>query len=152
MHWLELKIPPPILAAVTALLMWLACGEREALLSAPLRKGLCAAFAVVGIALALAGILAFRHARTTPNPHRPDEASTLVVAGIYRYLRNPMYSGLVFVLLAWALWLAVPIVMPGPPLFMAYITFFQIMPEERALARKFGAAYAAYCARTRRWF
>ena len=57
-----------------------------------------------------------------------------------------------WLLLAWAVYLAACAAFAGPPLFAAYITCFQIIPEERVLARKFGAAFTAYRNKVRRWF
>jgi len=62
-----------------------------------------------------------------------------------------MYVGLALQLLAWASYLANPLAMVGVPALVLYLTRFQIIPEERILARLFGAAYGAYRARVRRW-
>jgi protein-S-isoprenylcysteine O-methyltransferase Ste14 len=95
--------------------------------------------------------MAFRRAGTTPDPVHVDRASTLVTTGVYAWTRNPMYVGLTLLLCAWACVLAAPWTAAGPPLFAAYITRFQILPEERALSERFGEAYAAYLRRVRRW-
>lgn len=93
----------------------------------------------------------FRRANTTVNPLKPQAASSLVTAGIYRYTRNPMYLGLLFLLVAWAVLLSSPFALLGPVAFVTYISRFQIVPEERVLAALFGAEYAAYQAGVRRW-
>ena len=62
-----------------------------------------------------------------------------------------MYVGLTLVLIGWAAFLCSAWALPGPVVFVLYITRFQIVPEERVLAGKFGAAYAQYTARVRRW-
>ena len=62
-----------------------------------------------------------------------------------------MYLGLVLILLGLAVFLASPWALMGPVAFGAFITRFQIRPEERVLAERFGAAYTEYCARVRRW-
>ncbi len=82
---------------------------------------------------------------------KPEAASSLVVTGIYKVTRNPMYVGLSFLLLAWAVFLWSAWALLGPLVFLAYIFRFQIAPEERALATLFGADYSAYKARVRRW-
>lgn len=62
-----------------------------------------------------------------------------------------MYLGHFLLLCAWACWLQHPAALVGAPLYMAYVTRYQIPPEERALAATFGTAYEAYRSRVRRW-
>lgn len=113
----------------------------------PIALGLFA----LGVAISLAGVIAFRRARTTTNPLRPDAASALVVTGIYTRTRNPMYLGFVVMLLAWCAWLAHPVTLLGIPGFVAWMNRFQIPAEERAIGALFGAEFERYCARVRRW-
>lgn len=107
--------------------------------------------AAAGGAVALAGLLAFRQARTTFNPLAPQQASALVTGGIYRYTRNPMYLGMLAVLAGWGVWLGNAASWLGLPLSMAVLTVLQIRPEERILRARFGAAFDVYAARVRRW-
>lgn len=152
MRVLELKIPPPVVALLVGVAMWFAAGE-SASLELPFRVRLVAfvVIALAGGAVALAGDLAFRRARTTINPFKPENSTALVTSGVYRFTRNPMYVGLTLVLLGWVVFLCSAWALPGPVVFVLYITRFQIMPEERVLSAKFGEAYAAYTARVRRW-
>lgn len=62
-----------------------------------------------------------------------------------------MYVGVGLVLVAWAVFLSSVWALLGPVAFVLFITRFQIVPEERALARRFGGEYASYKARVRRW-
>lgn len=149
---LDLKIPPPLVALMLVVLMWLlsrllppVAASRE------LRFVLAGLVALAGLSFSVAGGQAFRRARTTVNPLRPENASSLITTGVYRVTRNPMYVGLMLVLLAWAILLASPLSLAGPVAFIAYIDRFQIQPEERILIEKFGPAYEAYRARVRRW-
>ncbi|MGQ0510810.1 MAG: methyltransferase family protein [Betaproteobacteria bacterium] len=107
--------------------------------------------AFLGAAIDVAGLLAFRKARTTINPLKPEKASSLVQSGIYRYTRNPMYLGMLVLLLAWTAYLAHPAAFAVLPLFVLYINRFQIEPEERAMAKLFGAQFDDYRNRVRRW-
>lgn len=116
-----------------------------------LRLGAAAVIVLVGIGFSAAGVLAFRRARTTVNPAKPEQASSLVGSGVYRITRNPMYVGLTFVLVAWAVFLSSVWALLGPIGFVLYIGRFQIAPEERALAMLFGSEYADYRAKVRRW-
>ena len=108
-------------------------------------------FVVVGICLAIAGVKSFARAKTTVNPTTPAATSALVVTGVYRFTRNPMYLGMLLVLLGWAVYLANAIAFLLVPVFLLYISRFQIVPEERVLQEKFGAVFATYKARVRRW-
>lgn len=152
MRSLELKIPPPAVALLIGVAMGLGAGLGP-VLDAPLALRVTAlvVLALVGGGLALAGDLAFKRARTTINPLKPQNATALVTGGIYRYTRNPMYAGLALVVLGWAAFLGSAVALLGPVAFVAYITRFQIAPEERVLSAKFGAAYRAYTVRVRRW-
>lgn len=107
--------------------------------------------ALGGLGIAVAGVLEFRRARTTVNPLRPEQASVLVQGGIFRHTRNPMYLGMCLILIAWALWLAEPLALAGPALFVLYMNRFQIGPEENAMRALFGAEYADYQRAVRRW-
>jgi len=62
-----------------------------------------------------------------------------------------MYLGLLLALTAWAVWLSNWLGFLVPAAFVAYITRYQIMPEERALAAKFGSTFDKYAAHVRRW-
>jgi protein-S-isoprenylcysteine O-methyltransferase Ste14 len=104
-----------------------------------------------GIAVAIAGVLHFRRARTTVNPLRPERASAMVTTGVYRWSRNPMYLGMLLVLAAWAAWLGSLLALVGLPLFVAYVGRFQIVPEERALAAQFPEEFERYARSVRRW-
>ena len=110
-----------------------------------------AVLVTTGLAFDVLGIMAFRASRTTVNPLKPERASALVTGGVYRVTRNPMYVGMVFLLLAWAVYLSAVLPFAGIVVFILYITRFQIQPEERVLERLFGDEYATYATRVRRW-
>lgn len=149
---LDHKIPPPIVAGLVAVAMWGIASFPPLLSLAPaVRWYAVLAIAGVGVAFDLLGLVAFRRAKTTVNPLKPDKASALVTGGIYRVTRNPMYVGLTLLLTAWAVYLSALWPFLGPVVFVLYINRFQIAPEERVMHDKFGAAYAAYAARVRRW-
>lgn len=152
MHRLELKIPPVLVVLLLAVAMWGIARATAVVEPADwLRIGLSVLLWTMAAWMALAGVLEFRRARTTVNPMRPDEASAVVDTGIYRYTRNPMYLGFLLALIAWAVWLASPWSLLGPLVYLAWMTRFQIVPEERALAEGFGEPYRDYCRRVRRW-
>ena len=152
MRRLEHRVPPPLVALLIAIAMG-AAAFVVAPLAAPRvwRIGVAALLVAAGLACAVAGVLAFRRAGANLDPHRIDNGEVLVTEGAFRYTRNPMYLGIALVLLGYAVYLIRSVDFLGPLAFVAYITRFQILPEERAMARKFGARYAAYARAVRRW-
>lgn len=147
----EHKVPPPLVGLAVAGLMWLlALVPPRLTIPGELRIPLCSMLVAIGVAFDVMGLAAFRRARTTINPLKPEAASALVTGGIYRITRNPMYVGMAILLTAWAVWLASPWALLGVPAFIRYITRFQIVPEERVLRARF-AEFDAYAARVRRW-
>jgi protein-S-isoprenylcysteine O-methyltransferase Ste14 len=153
MNALELKIPPPLVALVLGILMWLTPRMVETVgVRRGFRIGIAAGLGCVAMGIAVSGFVAFRRARTTVNPMKVGSASSLVTSGIYRFTRNPMYLGLLLMLLAWALYLYNPVTLLYLAVFVAYIDRLQIIPEERALTLLFGTDYLAYKGRVRRWF
>jgi protein-S-isoprenylcysteine O-methyltransferase Ste14 len=152
MNALELKIPPTLVALFLAFLMWLTPALAGSVAIPPgLRLGVALALLCLGVSIAVSGVAAFRHARTTLNPIKASSASVLVSSGVYRFTRNPMYLGLSLELLAWAVFLSNPLTLLFLPVYVLYINRFQITPEERALASLFGHEYSAYQGRVRRW-
>ena len=149
---LELKIPPLVLTVLVAGAMWLLARFTPGLhIAVPLKSLWCIAFAGAAAAIALAAVLSFRAAHTTVDPTRPDSSSHIVSTGVYRWSRNPMYLSFLLGLAAWAVYLSQLLPMTLLPLFVLYLNRFQIVPEERALCRKFAADYVHYMASVRRW-
>jgi protein-S-isoprenylcysteine O-methyltransferase Ste14 len=107
--------------------------------------------AAVGIAVDVAAFMRFRKAGTTVNPLDPSKASRLVTDGVFRVSRNPMYLGLVLLLIGWAVWLGSVSPWLVPPLFVIVLTVVQIIPEEQALSRRFGEEYLSYRQSVARW-
>lgn len=149
---LENRIPPPVVATVVAAWMWLISGLSPTwVVDRRLSIGVALVFSTAGLVVVAWAVFGFRRARTTINPRKPEQASSLVAAGVYRYTRNPMYLGFAAMLLALAACLASPLALLGPAAFVLFIDRFQITPEERALSGKFGAEFQAYRDRVRRW-
>ena len=152
MQLLELKIPPLIVWLVIAGAM-LGVANSAPTLSFTLAGSSAIALALVALggALAFAGVIAFRSKRTTINPLTPSASSSVVSSGVYRVSRNPMYLGFLLALVGWAVYLSNAGAALLLPAFIAYMTQFQIKPEERALLAKFGSEFAQYMSRVRRW-
>jgi protein-S-isoprenylcysteine O-methyltransferase Ste14 len=150
MHMLELKIPPAVTGAVTAMGMWLVSRALPTYSFAPLRV-MAVGMTLTGVVITGLAMLSFWRAHTTANPMKPSSASFLVTSGIYGFTRNPMYLGLLFVLAGWALYLGNALAFLFLPAFVLYMNRFQIEPEERALTALFGQEFVAYTFRVRRW-
>ncbi|MGX9415925.1 methyltransferase family protein [Vibrio sp. WJH972] len=152
MHRLELKIVPVVLVLIAVGFIWALDWLLPTFRLMFPGQMICAAILFVAAGyLGLKGIWDFRQAKTTVHPHIPHEASTVVSNGIYQYSRNPMYLGLVCLLLVEGLvlknWTMILVVWG----FIAYLNRFQILPEERALEAKFGKEYLDYKEKVRRW-
>lgn len=150
---MQLRIPPLLMTALFASGMWgLARLLPGFVAPLPARIGASVFLVTAGASVAVLGVLTFRGAGTTVDPTRPGRAAVLVRHGVYRYSRNPMYLGLLVLLAGWAAWLAHwPAALVGLPLFVYVLNRFQIVPEEGALARLFGAEYDDYRREVRRW-
>lgn len=149
---LETRIPAPVVAAVLgAAMKAYVAGAGLAIDPTPLRMQLGVALAQLSAVVVLAAVAALWRARTTINPLDPARARALVTHGAFRFTRNPMYLSLLLLLMGYAMRIDALLVWLGPLCFAAYVTRFQIIPEERILQHKFGAAFAAYRAGTRRW-
>lgn len=152
MRKLECLIPPPIVFALCAGLMWLVAQYFEPVhLPQPYALWAMWGLIALGVLLDFSSIMEFLKERTTINPIRVEKATALITSGFYRISRNPMYSGLAVWLGAWAIYLQVLESAAVIVLFMIYITRFQIIPEERVMARQFGDKYLAYTHQVRRW-
>ncbi|WP_411852719.1 methyltransferase family protein [Stenotrophomonas sp. LGBM10] len=151
MHWLETRIPPPIVMLLLGLAALAAAQYAPAFaFHVAFQTALAIAVALVGLALNLLPKRAFRRAGTTVNPLHPAASTRLVTSGIYRYTRNPMYLGHALILFGWTLHLGNALALFALPAFVLFVSRFQIQPEERALARRF-PEHALYCRQVRRW-
>lgn len=147
---LDTKIPPPIVAILIGVGIyfsrdWLPQFESDYLFYAGLG---CELLAVV---INLTAIFSFIKNKTTINPVKPQTTTSLVTTGVFAFSRNPMYLGLLLFLIGFALQVNVVGGIPLLVLFGLYIDRFQIIPEERALAGKFGQEFREYAENVRRW-
>ena len=146
----EVRIIPPLIyfsGIIVGLLVSIEMPTK--VIPNPLAWAIGGILILCGAALAGFAILRFKGVGTTVRPDRG--ASSLVVAGPYKFTRNPMYLGLAVVYLGitvtdqslWALILL--------PIVLTIIQRRAIEPEEAFLERRFGADYTSYKARVSRW-
>ena len=156
MRWLEHRIPPPVIDLACIGLMWLLAravpaAQLWSVGAYPLGVGAGLGLALAGGLIALAGVWEFRRARTTINPLAPQRASALVQTGVFGLTRNPMYLGMLMLLMGWAAYLGNAVSLLELPLFVWLLNTLQIKPEERILQDRFGEHFTRYAARVRRW-
>lgn len=144
------RIPPPIVALICGLSLYF---SRPAF---PTIQGgwsdpIALCLLILGISVLVSAVLSFKKQDTTVNPLQPEKASSLVITGLFKYSRNPMYLGMLLLLLS----LTAKFNVIGGLLitlcFLLFMTKFQIIPEERALESKFGEKFSQYKRQTRRW-
>jgi len=105
----------------------------------------------IAVIVGISAIVSFRKHKTTVNPTKPETSSTIVSSGIYSISRNPMYLAMLISLISLAYYLQHLTSLPITLVFISYMTRFQIMPEERILAKLFGQQYKEYQINVRRW-
>lgn len=108
-----------------------------------------ASLMVLGVSIVLASAGLFRLRKTTLNPF--GEPATVVQDGFYRFSRNPMYLGMLLVLIGVGLWRGNYFGLLLAPAFVAIMTRWYIVREEQLLEERFSEVYRAYRLRVRRW-
>ena len=108
-------------------------------------------FLTAGVVIIGLSIVTFIMAETMITPLHPDKSSNLVKTGIYQYTRNPMYLGLLLILFSIEWYLQNLASMFVLPIYVWFISKYQIMPEEEALYKLFGQNYKNYQDNVRRW-
>ena len=137
------KIPPPIVTLFFGLCIYLSRPYFPEFSNSVLNLLSIISF-VVGIFVFAAAVSSFKKQKTTVNPISIENASSLVVSGIFKYSRNPMYLGMSFVLLGLTFKFNVIGGLLFTGIFMLFITVFQIKPEEVAMEKLFGQEWKDY--------
>ena len=101
--------------------------------------------------LGFSGINEFRKAQTTVDPLNPAEAEVLVTKGVYSFSRNPMYLGLLLLLIAASLFGQTLMGLVVSAAFVIAMNGLQIKPEEHRLNARFGDKYRKYRLEVGRW-
>jgi protein-S-isoprenylcysteine O-methyltransferase Ste14 len=148
--FLNTKIPPPIVAILFAVMIFY-FSDSFAYVDLPFKIYISLFFVLLGFFITFSSARNFKKKETTVNPIKPEEASQLVTDGFFKITRNPMYLGMLLFLLGLSIYNGIIVGLLFLPLFVGYITFFQIIPEERAMIKIFGEDYKAYMKKVRRW-
>ena len=144
------KIPPPIVTLFFALCIYLSRPYFPEFSSSLLNSLSVISFAV-GISIFVAAVSSFKKQKTTVNPISIEKASSLVINGIFKYSRNPMYLGMSFILVGLAFKFNLIGGLLFTSIFMSFITIFQIKPEEVAMEKLFKQQWKDYIKNVRRW-
>ncbi len=149
---LELKVIPPFQVIILGFASWWLHGHTDfGHVHFGFEYVLSRVLLLLALAIAAGSIYQFWRHQTTVNPTRLSQTNSLITGGLFALSRNPIYVADALVLVAWSIYLGFWPALVTVPVFMAYVTRFQIIPEERVLAEKFGDAYSEYCERVRRW-
>ena len=150
---MHLKIPPPLVALIGILLIFLSKDYVLILYLHPhLQNTLSILFLIIGFVIIFLATKEFKKSETTVNPMKPETSTRLVTSGVFKYTRNPMYLGLASILLASCFYFSSLLgIIVYVPLFIFYITVFQIIPEEESMKTIFNDEYLDYCSKVRRW-
>ena len=145
---MSFRLPPVVVFGAAAVAQRMVPRRRG---FAPASALAAAAIASGSVLLALGGVAEFAHHRTTVDPHHVERAGALVTTGSNAVTRNPMYVGLLGLLVARAVARRRTAALLPAAGFWWVIDHHQVPAEERALAERFGREYEEYCASVPRW-
>ena len=147
---MKTKISPPVLAVSMIGLVYL-----STLLFEPItfdyQGALSILLVIIGLACALPSFRLFSRHKTTISPFTPSETAVLLTEGMYRYSRNPMYLGLLLLIISSIIWVGSWLGILISLIFISIMNSLQIIPEEDALLEIFGEEYTEYKKKVRRW-
>jgi protein-S-isoprenylcysteine O-methyltransferase Ste14 len=144
------RIPPPIVTFICGITIYYSKSFFNKFLSYSNNR-ISIFLLILGLFVFISAVRSFRKQKTTVNPLAPKQASSLVVSGIFEYSRNPMYLGMLIVLLSISFKFNLVGGIVISLFFTLFITRFQIFPEEEAMNELFGDKFIEYSNKTRRW-
>ena len=144
------KIPPPIVTLICGLAIYFSKTFFNKFFSYN-NNTISLFLLILGFTVFTLAVKAFNKQKTTVNPLEPRQASSLVSSGIFKYSRNPMYLGMLIILLAISFKFNLVGGIVISLFFYLFITKFQILPEEEAMNELFGDEFIEYSNKTRRW-
>ena len=145
-----IKIPPPILVIILTSLVYFSSTKLE-LIYLPYRQIVSVIILIIGLFFIVSPVVDFIKSKTTVNPIKFKNVNRLVTTGIYRYSRNPMYLGMILIIISTTVYYLNFLSVFSPLIFYIWINKFQINREETFLEDKFGGEYLKYKSKTRRW-
>ena len=145
-----LKIPPPILVLILVSSNYFSSKKID-LIHLPNQDLISIIILLIGILILINPIFKFIKSKTTIDPIKFKKVNKLIISGIYKYSRNPMYLGLLMIVISTSIFFLNIFSITTPLLFYCWINRFQIKREESFLTEKFGEEYISYKIKTRRW-
>ena len=144
------KIPPPLVVLILVISTFFSSKKID-LIQIPFQSLISIFILSIGILILLNPVLKFKKSKTTINPIKFKKVNKLVTSGIYKYSRNPMYLGLLMIVISSSIFYLNIYSILTPLFFYLWINRFQIKREEVFLEEKFGQEYLSYKTKTRRW-
>ena len=145
-----LKIPPPILVLILVISNYFSSKKID-LINLQYQTLLSILILFIGILILIIPVSKFIKSKTTIDPIKFKKVNNLVTSGIYKYSRNPMYLGLLIVIISTSIFYLNVFSITTPFIFYFWMNKFQIEREEIFLAEKFGQKYITYKSKTRKW-
>ena len=144
------KIPPPFVVLILVISTFFSSNKID-LIYIPFQTLISIFILFIGILILINPVLKFKRSKTTINPIKFKKVNKLVTSGIYKYSRNPMYLGLLMIVVSSSIYYLNIYSILTPLFFYLWINRFQIKREENFLIEKFGKEYLSYKNKTRRW-
>ena len=144
------KIPPPILVLILVSSNYFSSKKID-LIHLPNQDLISIIILLIGILILINPLFKFIKSKTTIDPIKFKKVNKLIISGIYKYSRNPMYLGLLMIFISTSIFFLNIFSITTPLLFYCWINRFQIKREESFLTEKFGEEYISYKIKTRRW-
>ena len=145
-----LKIPPPLLVLILVVSNYFSSKKIDLILF-PNQEIASIIIFLIGMLILINPIFKFIKSKTTIDPIKFKKVNKLITSGIYKYSRNPMYLGLLMIVISTSILYLNIFSIATPMLFYFWINRFQIKREEIFLTKKFGKEYLLYKTKTRRW-
>jgi len=145
-----IKIPPPLIVLTLIISIYFSSKKID-LINIPFQLEISFFILSLGILVFINPVLKFIKSKTTINPIQFEETNKLVTSGIFKYSRNPMYLGMLMIIISTSIFYLNIYSILTPFLFVFWINKFQIKREEIFLTEKFGKEYLSYKNKTRRW-
>ena len=144
------RIPPPIVTLICGISIYYSKSFFNQFLNFS-NNGISLFLLILGLIVFISAVRSFRKQKTTVNPLKPKQASSLVTSGIFRFSRNPMYLGMLIILLS----ISFKFNLLGGIIISLFILHFYYkisnFPEEEAMNELFGDKFTQYSNTTRRW-